>query len=122
MGGERVIKALPSNSLCDTNEKDRRGRRVELSCRLFFFGAEEFEGEALLLDISTNGCRISSIIELPPGMTLKLSLFLPDHRWPLRVDQAVVRWVDGQEVGLEFINIREAQRSRLRALLIHGKS
>ncbi len=31
--------------------KDRRGRRIDQSCRMFFFGDEEFEGEATLLDI-----------------------------------------------------------------------
>ena len=33
--------------------KDRRGRRLDLSCRLFFFGQDDFEGEATLLDVST---------------------------------------------------------------------
>ena len=79
-----------------------------MSCRCFL-GADDFEGEALLLDLSTNGCKVSSPIELPPGMTLMLSVFLPDHRWPLRVDEAVVRWRDGQEVGIEFINMQDAQ-------------
>lgn len=101
--------------------KDRRGRRMALSCRLFFFGDNEFEGEAGLLDISTSGCRLSSCVALKDGMVLKLSLFLPDYRWPLRVDQAIVRWVDGQEYGLEFIHLRQAQRERLRALLMKTK-
>ncbi len=102
--------------------KDRRGRRLSLSCRMFFFGDDEFEGEATLLDISTNGCRASSSITLQPGMMLKLSLFLPDHKWPLRVDQAIVRWVEGPEFGLEFVSIRLAQRERLRALLMKVKA
>lgn len=106
----------------ETSIKDRRGRRLSLSCRMFFFGNDEFEGEATLLDISTNGCRASSSIGLQPGMTLKLSLFLPDHKWPLRVDQAIVRWVEGQEFGLEFVSIRLAQRERLRALLMKVKA
>jgi len=108
--------------MCETSGKDRRGRRVAISCRVFFFGTDDFECEALLLDLSTNGCKVSSSIELPPGMMLKLSVFLPDPGWPLRVDQALVRWRDGQEVGIEFINIRDAQRGRLRTLLLKGKA
>ncbi len=104
---------------CSTT--DRRGRRIDLSCRLFFFGPEDFEGEATLLDVSTNGCRAATAIRLHPGMILKLSLFLPDHRWPLRVDQALVRWVDGQEVGFEFVSLRLALRERLRALIMKRK-
>jgi hypothetical protein len=92
-----------------------------MSVRLFFFGADDFEGEATLLDLSTNGCRAASGIPLECGMVLKLSLFLEDHRWPLRVDEAIVRWVDGQQFGLEFVGIRLAQRERLRALLMKTK-
>lgn len=102
--------------------KERRGRRVPMSFRLFFFGESDFEGEATLIDLSTNGCRASSSVPLRPGMSLKLSLFLLDHQWPLRVEEAIVRWVDGQEFGLEFVGIRLAQRERLRALLMKSRS
>lgn len=98
--------------------KDRRGRRLDLSCRMFFFGDDEFEGEATLLDISTTGCRAASSVKLHCGTVLKLSLFLPDYQWPLRMEAAVVRWVEEREFGLEFTSIRPAQRERLRALLM----
>lgn len=102
--------------------EDRRGRRIRLSCRLFFFGEEDFEGEATILDVSTTGCRATSLIEVHVGMVLKLSLFLSDYKWPLRVEQSVVRWVDGERFGLEFIAIQPAQRERLRALIMKSKS
>ena len=101
--------------------KDRRGRRMLLSCRLFFFGEDEFEGEATLLDISASGCRASSSIPLEIGMILRLSLFLPDHQWPLRINQAIVRWIDNKEFGLEFIDITMAQRERLRTLVMKAR-
>ena len=93
-----------------------------MSCRLFFIGDDDFEGEGTLLDISTSGCRASSPIEVQPGMLLKLSVFLPDYLWPLRVDEAMVRWVNGQEFGVEFTSLRLAQRERLRALVMKEKS
>lgn len=104
-----------------TTDQDRRGRRMELSCRLFFFVQDDFEGEGAVLDISTSGCRATSSVAVQNGMLLKLSLFLPDYKWPLRVDQAIVRWVNGQEFGMEFTSIRLAQRERLRALLMKAK-
>ncbi|UVT15728.1 MAG: PilZ domain-containing protein [Nitrospira sp.] len=103
------------------NLQDRRGRRIALSCRVFFFGEDDFEGEATLLDVSTNGCRAESEVELKIGTSLKLSLFLPDFKWPLRVDQAIVRWIDGKQFGLEFTMIRLAQRERLRGLIMKVK-
>ena len=101
-----------------TSLQDRRGRRLPLSCRLFFFGDDDFEGEAKMLDVSTNGCSAESSIGIKIGMILKLSLFLDDFKWPLRVDQAIVRWIDGKQFGLEFTSIRLAQRERLRSLIM----
>jgi PilZ domain len=108
-------------SQADANQQDRRGRRIALSCRLFFFGDDDFEGEAKVLDVSTNGCSVQSSIDVKIGMMLKLSLFLPDFKWPLRVDQAMVRWIDGNQFGLEFTSIRLAQRERLRGLIMKAR-
>jgi hypothetical protein len=108
-------------SQTEENQQDRRGRRIALSCRLFFFGDDDFEGEAKILDVSTNGCSAESSIEVKIGMVLKLSLFLADYKWPLRVDQAIVRWIDGNQFGLEFTNIRLAQRERLRGLIMKAR-
>lgn len=124
----RIVRADKSSSdrtaghsaPVDTGE--RRGRRLAMSRRLFFFGDEELEGEATVLDISTNGCRATSLTEVKVGMTLKLSLFLQDQQWPLRIDEAVVRWVDGECFGLEFVGIRPAQRERLRLLIMKVKA
>lgn len=120
---------MPPNSsddqpFCDSGRPDppdRRGRRRSIMCRMFIFGDDDFEAEVTVLDISTNGCQATSSDELKVGMILKLSLFLSDYPWPLRVDQALVRWVDGQQFGLEFTSIRLAQRERLRALIMHTR-
>ncbi len=100
---------------------ERRGRRVAINRRLFFFGDDEYEGEASILDLSTNGCKATSLTQVKVGQSLKLSLFLQDQQWPLRIDEAVVRWTDGDTFGLEFTGIRPAQRERLRALVMKSK-
>ena len=100
---------------------DRRGRRLSLNCRLFFFGEDEFEGEASILDLSTGGCQATSLTEVQVGMTLRLSLFLHDQQWPVRIDGALVRWVNGNSFGLEFTEIRAAQRERVRAIIMKAK-
>lgn len=122
MASQNMKETQTSIQVSETMPKDRRGRRLELSCRMFFFGEDDFEGEATLLDLSTSGCKASSAIELHKGMLLKLSLFLPDHRWPLRVEEAIVRWVEGSACGLEFTSIRLAQRERLRALIMKSRA
>ena len=105
----------------DQGGQERRGRRLKVSHRLFFFGENEFEGEATILDVSTAGCQATSLTEVRPGMILKLSMFLQDQPWPLRIDESIVRWVKDQTFGLEFVGIRPAQRERLRAIVMKGK-
>jgi len=100
---------------------ERRGRRLSLSCRLFFFGEDDFEGEAAVVDLSTNGCQATSLTQVQAGMVLRLSLFLHDQQWPLRIDEALVRWVKGESFGLEFTGIRLAQRERVRAIIMKAK-
>jgi hypothetical protein len=100
---------------------ERRGRRLRLNCRLFFFGEDDFEGEATVLDLSTNGCQVTSLIPVQFGMTLRLSLFLHDQKWPLRIDESMVRWINGANFGLEFTGIRPAQRERVRAIIMKAK-
>ena len=99
-------------------EAERRGRRLRLQCRLFFFGAEHFEGEGLMLDLSSRGCQARSLIPVQVGMRLRLPLLLRDQEWPVRIEGAMVRWVKGNSFGLEFIEIRSAPRERIRWLLM----
>jgi hypothetical protein len=100
---------------------ERRGRRLNLSCRLFLFGEDDFEAEATILDLSTNGCQATSLTEVQVGMVLRLSLFLHDQEWPVRIDEALVRWVKGANFGLEFTGIRSAHRERVRAIIMKAK-
>ena len=100
---------------------ERRGRRLGLSCRLFFFGEDDFEGEATILDLSTGGCQATSLTEVQVGTVFRLSLFLHDQKWPVRIDGAMVRWVKGTNFGLEFTEMRPAQRERIRGIIMKSK-
>ena len=119
MQDSRSTRALRSDH--DAAMAERRGRRLRLNCRLFFFGEDDFEGEATVLDLSTNGCQVTSLIPVQVGMTLRLSLFLHDQKWPLRIDESLVRWIKGANFGLEFTGIRPAQRERVRAIIMKAK-
>lgn len=99
----------------------RRARRAHLNGHLNFTGAEGFGGEARIHDVSTTGCRVESETAVEPGMEFQLALYFTDHPWPLRVDRAIVRWVDGYTFGLEFDLLLPAQRERLRTLVMKAK-
>lgn len=97
----------------------RKARRVEVACRLFFFGENDFEGEAQLLDLSATGCRAKSETAVEVGQRLNLSIFLPDQiPWPIRVDASVVRRSSEGEFGLEFLAIRPPQLHRIQHFMM----
>lgn len=100
----------------------RKSRRVQVGCRLSFFGEEDFEGEAEVVDLSFTGCMAKSDQPLEPGLQMKLSLFLPDgHEWPVRIDEAIVRWARGGEFGVQFVKLRPPQLQRIQQYLIKAK-
>ncbi|GKS60360.1 hypothetical protein YTPLAS18_38870 [Nitrospira sp.] len=99
----------------------RRARRVILNCQVFFFGEDDFEGEAHMIECSTAGCRLIADATMEVGRELQLSMFLEDLPWTLRIDRAVVRWVSGPEFGVEFLSIRSSIRARLRLVLMKLK-
>jgi len=77
----------------------------------------KLEGTGVMLDLSTGGCRIESPVILEPGVSLKLSISVPDVDWPLMIEAASVQWGSGQTFGLAFFRIRDAERQRLEQVL-----
>jgi len=98
-------------------KESRKTRRARVMGRLSF-SAEEIEGEGRILDLSATGCKVESAINVAVGLEPQLSLALTDHPWPVRVDQAVVRWVHGDTFGVQFLAIRPAHRHRIHLLIM----
>jgi hypothetical protein len=110
------------NPLTSSAKEFRKARRMDLVCRLFFFGDDDFEGEAQIIDLSFSGCMARSMEPLIADKRLKLSLFLPDgHEWPVRVEDAIIRWVRNCEFGLEFLSIRPPQLHRIQQFMIRKR-
>lgn len=71
------------------------------------------ESSGTALDLSIRGCRVQSFVPVIPGIRMKLSILVPQPESAIEIDQAVVRWVVGQEFGLEFASITPEQFERL---------
>jgi CheY-like chemotaxis protein len=99
----------------------RKARRVTIHCRLLFSAENLSWAEARVLDLSTSGCKAESLTPVSKGMELTVKLFLPDHKWELKLERAVVRWIEGKTFGLEFLSLRPAQRERIRLLLARSE-
>jgi hypothetical protein len=92
--------------------KTRYSQRISVACSVIFAG-DGGVGEGRILDVSLPGCLLESASNLKPGEYVQLRVFLPDLQSPLHVPLAVVRWVEGNRVGLEFIRTSRDEQTRL---------
>jgi len=74
--------------------------------------------EATLFDISIRGCGIKTNAPLHKGDLVRLEIEVTPQEKPLRIDEAVIRTLTGRRFGLEFVNIRDEELTRLRTLLV----
>lgn len=71
--------------------------------------------QSVIRDISLNGVRIQSLSDLPRSPLVMIRLWLPDQQDSLDIDQAIVRWVRGQEFGVQFVWLSNEADFRLAA-------
>lgn len=69
--------------------------------------------QAVIRDISLNGVRIQSFSDLPHNPLVMVRFWLPGQQESLDVDQAIVRWVRGQEFGVQFVSLSNEADYRL---------
>jgi hypothetical protein len=87
----------------------RAFRRFPLCCPVTY-QAGLSEGQGIVWNLSVNGWHLSGNVPLRVGQTCPLTVNLPD-RPSLLVSVAIVRWVRGQEYGLETLVADEQMRS-----------
>jgi hypothetical protein len=81
------------------------------------FSGGQTEGRGRTLDLSAGGCRIESDMPLVEGAAVECRIFAPSFDWPLRIDEARVRWVRGNTFGVEFVALNEEERVKLQQLI-----
>ncbi|MEC4891149.1 MAG: PilZ domain-containing protein [Nitrospira sp.] len=81
------------------------------------FSKDQQEGQGRTLDLSIGGCKIESETGAMQGAKFECRLHIPDLDWPLRIDEATVRWVEGKTFGLAFTRMRPEEKTKLKQLL-----
>ena len=79
--------------------------------------SEQHSGHSVLLDLSQTGAKLSSAHPLRPSDYVALNLSLPFREPSLQVVLAAVRWVQGKNCGVEFIQVTPSEQSRLKDFL-----
>jgi hypothetical protein len=77
------------------------------------FGGAPFVGEGVVSDLSVAGCAVTCNRTVLMGSYIKLSVLLPDPTSSLFIELGKIRWVRGNDFGVEFIRVPMLTRHRL---------
>ncbi len=69
--------------------------------------------EGKVINLTVFGCTIECAGAVPGRTTLQVRLILPDQTQSLPVEEAEVRWVHGNRMGLQFHKVARAADFRL---------
>jgi hypothetical protein len=69
--------------------------------------------EGKVFNLTVFGCAIECDDTLPKQTTVRVRLILPDYAQSLPVEEAEVRWVQGNRMGLQFHKVERAADFRL---------
>ena len=90
----------------------RQQPRFTSQFRSIFSGGQR-EGQGRTLDLSAGGCRIETDLLVVAGESYECRIYVPGLDWPLRVDEAQVRWVKAGTFGIQFTKIRPDEAEKL---------
>ena len=89
----------------------RPSRRFPVCCPVTYHHTD-FEGHGTLWNISLTGWRFSGTLPLRIGEVCSLTVYLPSEP-PIYVAAAIVRWVRGEEYGVETLVVDDESREDL---------
>ena len=73
-------------------------------------------GQGMIWNLSSAGWRLSGDLPLAVGDICSLSMTLPTNQ-PIAVLAGVVRWVRGEEFGIETLAMNKTAHARLRTYI-----
>jgi hypothetical protein len=94
----------------------RFGTRYAVDCRIeYLFECQQSEGR--LVDMSRQGWRVKGLQPVAKGTTMTVQVYFSDSARPISIDEAIVRWTEGLEFGVELTRISEESAMKLRTYL-----
>ncbi len=77
------------------------------------FSWEQVSGEGIATNISLGGCKLETNVQLVQGALLQLQLQVPGCEPEIQVEAAVVRTIQSESVGVQFLQLTESEKKRL---------
>ena len=91
----------------------RKHSRFAVQLPLSFRG-DQLSHEGTILNVSAEGCAITSETVADVAVYLQLTMQLLEQEEPVQIDLAAVRWSSATRFGVEFIKIRPEEGERLK--------
>ena len=60
---------------------------------------------------------IETDLPIVVGTSFECRIFVPGLDWPLRIDEAQVRWVKANTFGIQFMKIQPAEEAKLKQII-----
>ena len=90
----------------------RYGKRHAVSCRIEYL-VDDVRYEGMLVDMSQGGWRAQGVSCLPKGTAMQVQIICSGGAHCITIEEAVVRWTDGLEFGVEVTRISPDSAERL---------
>ena len=81
------------------------------------FGGAPFVGEGVLTNLSLMGCSVMCDREVLCGSDVRVSVLVPNQTPALSIDLGTIKWVQGNQFGVEFLRLPLEARQRLNRTL-----
>jgi hypothetical protein len=94
----------------------RQQPRFTAQFRSTFSGGQR-EGQGRTPDLSTGGCKIETDLPVVVGASFECRIYVPGLDWPLRIDEAQVRWVRARTFGIQFTKIQPDEEAKLKRVI-----
>ena len=95
-----------------TWHEPRDRKRHAVHCPIEYI-LEQFRHEGTLVDLSLHGWRAHGVHPVAKGATMTVEILCSDPAQRIRIDEAVVRWTNGLEFGVEVMHISPDSAARL---------
>ena len=112
-----IIPSWQRSTLPVARAGDRRASpRIKAQfCTLISAHSSRKEGSGTVRDLSAEGCQLTAALVgmMPQSTVMELRIHIPDLQWTIVVDEAVIEWVKGAVMGVQFVSLRPTEGDRL---------
>lgn len=75
------------------------------------------EGDAVLLNVSLQGCQLDSEQMLPMDQPYQLIVYVPPNPSPILIEKAITRWSQGRIHGISFLDLAPLSKLKIKEVV-----